>query len=682
MNRNIAVIPYCFSIVISAPLLAEDENPKELEAMVVTAQPEAKQSSIVRPAADLRGDKLRIQAGNTLGDTLGREPGITSSSFGPGVGLPVIRGQTGPRVRILQDAVGNLDVSSLSPDHANSIEPTLAERIEVLRGPATLLYGSGAIGGVVNVTDNRIPRQVPENLLTGALEQRYSSVSNEPVSVLKFDGGRGLFAWHADGFYRDRDQVAIRGFAIDRSAEALLGNVTASRRKGFIPNSDARAKGGSVGFSAVDDWGFAGVSVNRLENDYGIPPTGNGEENVRIDLEQTRYDFKSELYDPVDSVEILRLRLGYNDYRHVEVEDGAAGTLFRNRGAEGRVELVHRPLGPVHGIVGAQVQDTEFSALGEEAVVPRSAIQSYGFFALENYDREDWAYQVGLRLENATVAPEQRKSRSFTPVSASAAASWKVDETHSFSLAVTRSQRVPQVQELFSNGVHAATRSFERGDETLTEETSYNLDLGYQLAADGFTATVDLFHNWIAHYIFQRRTGEWFDEAAESFVASCPAGVSCLPVLQSRQQDATFKGFEATLGIPLLRTAAYGELRLTLFGDYTRGTLDGSGDVPRMPPLRYGVQLDYGHDRFAANVRLSRGEDQDKPGAHETATPGYLLLNIGVQYSLSALKKDDLLLFLKGNNLLDDPIRNSTSYLRNFAPEPGRGVELGLKASF
>lgn len=669
MSRGFAIAVFSAGTLT---MVAQAEEPSTtLETVVVSAPLSQKVSETARPVTVLSDEDLRMKAGHSIGETLKQELGITSQSFGPGVGSPVIRGQAGPRVRVMQNGIGNNDVSSLSPDHANSVEPILAERVEVLRGPSTLLYGSGAIGGVVNVIDNRIPGLVPEKLINFAGEQRYDSVSDETTSVMKLDGGKGNIALHLDGFYRERGNVHIGGEAIDeRAARAtdpsLAGVDPIQNSRGVINNTQAHSVGGTAGVSFVGEAGFVGASINRLENNYGIPPDGAGGDPVRIDLKQTKYDFKGELNQPFAFAEALRLKFGYTDYQHVELEGGVPGTTWTNQSYESRLELAHKPLGPLRGVWGFQSINSDFAAFGEEAVVPQSKIDTYGLFAVESFDLGSVTYELGARVEHQSISPQGGKTRGDLPVSGSASALWKIDDRNQLSLAVTQSQRAPQVQELYSNGVHAATRSFEVGDPNLKKEISYNLDLGYRFREEWVKAEFNLFHNWISDYIYQQRTGA-LEEG--------------LPVLQSRQADAIFKGFESKLVFPLMENH-YGLVDLTLFGDYTRGEFVRGGDVPRMPPLRYGFQLDYAQADWSANLRLTRGEAQTNPDQNESTTAAYLLLGVGAQYQVKAFQQASLTLFAKGNNLLNENIRNSTSYLRNFAPEPGRGAEVGIRISY
>jgi iron complex outermembrane receptor protein len=662
------------------PVCAEEPQSKMLDEVVVTAPSPEENNDGLLPMTVLSEEALRMKTGHSIGETLKDELGISNQSFGPGVGTPVIRGQAGPRVRVLSNGIGSNDVSAFSPDHATSVEPLLAERIEVLRGPAALLYGSGAIGGIVNVIDNRIPDKMPDKPLGGALEQRFDSTSDETGTAMKVDGGEGPFAFHLDGFYRHRDDLSIGGSAIDKAKASITDPSLeiVDNPKGHLNNTGAEAISGSAGVSWVGEPGFAGASINHLENNYGIAPDGTGEESTRIDLRQDKYDFKGEWYDPFRFAKSLRARLGYTDYQHTEIANGEPGAFFANRTYESRLEMDHQDVGPVHGTVGFQAQSSDFTAIEKltgAPIVPHSLIDSYSIFALESFDAGPLTYQFGLRIDQTDIQPDGMKNLDYTPVSASVSAAWKIDKRNTLNLAVTRSSRAPQVQELLANGFHDATRSFERGNVDLHEETSYNLDLGYRFKSDWLRAEFDLFHNWAGDYIYQQRSGEFVDEEGN------PCSIDCSPVLVSAQQDAIFKGYEAKLIFPVMEND-YGLLDLTLFSDYTRGEFVSGSDVPRMPPLRYGLQLDYLQDKLSSYLRFTRVDDQPHAGDFETSTAGYFLLNIGVNYSLKAYKDAELMLFAKGNNLLDQNIRNSTSYLRNFAPEAGRGAEIGFRLSY
>ena len=657
---------------------ATEDAPHQLAEITVFSEPLQRTiGSLARPVTVLKDTELRQQIGPTIGATLEREPGINNQSFGPGVGQPVIRGLAGPRVRVMSNGIGNNDVSNISPDHANSIEPSQAERIEILRGPSTLLYGSGAIGGVVNVIDNRVPDKRPGRLIGGALNQIYNSALDETSTSLKLGGGESDVAYHLDGFYRNSGNAIIGGPAIDESAAreydpALAEAPYLRNTYGYIANSNARAKGGTAGMSWVGDPGYAGAAVNYLENHYGVPPIGIPDEpNVRIGLWQTKYDFRGGIDKPFEFAERLNVKFGYTDYKHIEYEGSEAGTTWTSDTYEGRIELQHEPLGPFKGQWGFQSVNGDIRAVGEEAILPKSSIANYGVFAVETLETDPLIYDFGLRIEPQSVTPEAASgygSRSFLPISSSVSALWKANPANNVSLAFTESQRGPQAQELYVNGVHSATRSFEVGDPNLNIESSFNLELGYTFKQDWIQTQLNFFNNWVNDFIYEQYTGQ---------------NVENLLLVQITQGNAIFQGYEANLMFPLMENR-YGLLDLTLFSDYTRGKLvdSGNGNVPRMPPLRFGGQLDYAKDKWSTYFRVTRGEAQNDASENETTTPGWVLMNVGVQYEAKSFADSKLLFFLKGNNLLDQNIRNSTSYLKNFAPEPGRGVQVGFQISY
>jgi iron complex outermembrane receptor protein len=594
-------IYFCLLAAEIAPTAYGDEqNIVELDEVVVTAPLQDKASESAVPVTVLSDEELRLKVGHSIGETLKNELGITSQSFGPGVGTPVIRGQSGPQVRVLNNGIGSNDASAISPGHATSVEPLLVDRIEVLRGPATLLYGSGAIGGVVNGIDNRIPGKLPDKLLGGALEQRFDSVSDETSTVMKIEGGKSNLTYHLDGFYRDRNNLDIGGSAIDINAAQATDPTldVIQNTKGYIDNTSAHAISGSAGISLVGDPGFAGVSINRLENNYGIAPDGTGGEITRIDLKQSKYDFKSELKNPFRYAESRRMKLGYTDYQHTEIANGMPGVFFTNKTYESRLELTHNPLGIFRGMVGFQAIASDFAAIDKstsEVIVPQTQTNSYGVFAVESFNIGALTNQLGVRVEDTTLNPQGLSSLSYVPVSASDSSLWKLNDSNRLNLAITRSQRAPQVQELLANGFHDATRSFERGNINLREETSYNLDLGYKFKSDWVRAQLDLFHNWAGDYIYQQRNGEFIDGAPVAEARQAEA----------RQADATFMGYESKLIFPLLQNRL-GLVELTLFSDFTRGQFVNGGDVPRMPPLRFGFQLDHSKGEWNTNLRLTR----------------------------------------------------------------------------
>ncbi|MEW5248690.1 TonB-dependent receptor [Microbulbifer sp. 2201CG32-9] len=675
-----------------------------LEEVNVTVSPLDKPAdAVAAPVSVLSGDKLRDRASATLGDTLNSELGVHNASFGGGVGLPVIRGQSANRVKILSDNLDVADASNTSSDHAVGIEPLLAERIEILRGPAALRYGSGAIGGVVNVIDGRIPTRLPEKT-SGALELRHNSGNDQDAGVFRLDGGAGQLAWYLDGVYRENGDTRIPGLAIvehdeehhDDGDHAGEEHEEEFNTDGFVGNTNGRAQSASGGLSWITDSGFVGLSINRLENNYGIPQGAHeheheeehagetpeeheaheeeGPESVRIDLAQTRYDLKSEHRFDSDYWDKLSVRVGYNDYEHVELENGEPGTRFTNKAWESRIEVTHDDGGEWRGAYGLQLTDKDFAAVGEEAFIQPSNTTSAGAFAMKERSWDNWHLDLGGRLERVEVNPDLGSDRNFNLLGASAALQYFLAEHQHISLGLTSAERAPVAEELFADGAHLAEARYIVGNSELDAENSVNLELGYhhhnEEAAGWHAARVEvnLFYNRVSDYIYALNTG-LEDEESE------------LPVYAYTNRDATFYGAEASVRLPLRES-----LYLTLFGDSVRAQFADSvagqsDDVPRMPPLRTGIALGGDYQQLSWEWRTTYAFKQDHPGAFEEPTDGYTRMDLTANYNLQ-LGDTNAVLFASARNLLDEEIRNSTSLLRDFAPEQGRSIEAGMRFRF
>ncbi len=638
--------------VVSGAALAHQAT-VELTPLTVTAAHERGAGSTV-----LEKEVFQRSLRRTLGEMLEQLPGFANQSFGPGVGLPVIRGQSGPRVRVLQNSLGVNDLSQISPDHAIGSEPLFAEQIEVLHGPAALRYGSGIVGGLVNVHDGRIPEEPPARPAIGIGEYQYDSTADEHAGAARLSGGLGHVVLRADGVRRARGDL-----------------VTGS---GSLAGTAGDDRSGSLGLSWVDDWGFVGASLQRLEKNYGVPSLAEaGHESageihepgkIRIDLRQTRHDLRAGFKSPWAWAEELRLGYSHTDYRHLELEGGARGTLWTQNSHESRLELSHIPLGPARGSFGFQSRHGTLQAQGEEAIVPRTDTENYAAFIAEHLDFWPWEIDLGARIEHLQTHAQSFNTRRDLPVSGAASLTWNIADFHRLTLAFTSTQRPPAAQELYSFGVHRASQAFEIGNPKLNLEHSHQLELGYRFEHSALTAEVNFFHYWVNDYIFFQNTAQRDEESG-------------LPILVAAQQNAIFKGFEAQLHLPLL-TTAYGDLDWILFGDYTRGSFQNGGDVPRMPPWRYGFEFKFHREQGQIFLRLTRAEPQDHPGQNEAPTPGYLLLNVGGEYRIPAGDRFQLVLFARATNLLDQTVRNSTSFLRTVAPEPGRGAQVGIRIGF
>ena len=665
---------------------------EEVQVEATVEKPNA--LDVGQPKLVLKGDTLSQKITDTLGATLEQEQGLNNASFGPGVGQPVVRGQMGPRVQVLQDGLNILDASQFSGDHANAIEPLLAEELEILKGPASLLYGGTAIGGAVNVIDRRVPASIPKSGLEGAFSTRYNSVSDETASALKLDAGGDHLALHLDGFYRQNGNLSIPGFAINDAAYQQMsgGALPQANTRGYLANTAGNAIGGTAGFSWVDDWGYSGASYNNRNDYYGIPPDGTaGAPRVNIAQNTSRATSKTEWIKPGNLFEKASLRFAWNDYTHYELLDQAVQATYTNKGYDSRFELEQLPWGSLTGKMGFQTQNNDFNVVaapgtlpaGAPSLAPLTTIQDYALFAVERFDHEVFATEAGVRIETNLLTPQNGAypSRSFLPISASLSELWHVDKHNDLRLTLTHSQRAPQVQELYFKGFHDATNSIELGSNQLGMETSYNMDLGYVLDTEYGKLDVSLFQNWFNNYIYLFDTGRLADPDLYPYNQCPPGANNCVPVYQYAQQNAVFRGYEVNYRLPLYSDPVQGKLALDLFSDYTRGQFTAGGNVPRMPPLRYGFQLNYDLDRWAFNSRLTRANAQNYAGANQTDTPGYILWNVSTQYHLE-VKGYDVLLFARGNNLLDQTIRSSVSYLRVFAPQAGRGGEIGVQISF
>ena len=656
-----------------------------VEEIIVTSTLHRSRADTALPVNILAGEELREKVAATLGETLQDQVGISIASFGPGVGAVVIRGQGGNRVQILQGGVGNIDASSISADHANSLEPALAERIEVLRGPATLLYGNGAIGGVVNVIDNRIPTRLPE-AFGGFIETRNNSASDQQVSVFKLEAASGQFAWHLDGVYRESNDLEVSGYAINPNTVNInnpgeLESLLASRGK--ITNSNTRSQAGSLGGSWVLDEGYFGISFNRLENEYGIPPSVHAPEaetsDIRIVMEQDRVDLEWSL--PLNGVfREVHGRVSKVDYQHAEVEsNGETGTLFEQDGVEGRFTF-HLDLNDNHeGVFGLHFSQRNFSALGEEAFIPPTDIDSLALFTVHSLDVNNTTLEFGLRAEQQSLKQiDGSCDDSITSFSGSASSIWRFREDTNLLLSFAYSQRSATVEELYSNIdtscnalatdkliQHGATQRFEIGNPDTERETSNNVEIGLRKHLGNVTGELNIFYNEISDYLFLFDTGVFRDGVEISRYA---------------QEDAVFQGVEVQLGFPIFRSGDHLS-ELSFFGDYVSAEFEESGNVPRIPPLRFGVELSHSHLNWQAKLRLTQAQDQTSTASNESKTKGHTLLNFYLDYHM-AFGARTVLLFLKGSNLLDEPIRWHASLLKDVAPAPGRAFELGLRFEF
>jgi len=543
-----------------------------------------------------------------------------------------------------------------------------ASRIEILRGPSTLLYGSGVSGGVVNVINDRIPDRlfkVPQ----ANFEGRFNSALEERNGALNASGSLGKISWNIEGAKRKTNDVHIPGLANVNDPDGVIG---------FVRNSAIDTSNLSVGSSYVGERGFLGMSISRLENFYGIP----GPEGAKIDMSQTRYALASDVDNPLKGFQQLKARFNYNDYQHNELEkSGAMGSQFRNNELEGRAELVHAPLAKWQGVMGVQLQNRNFSARGEEAFVPSSLSQSVGLFMLEKRDWQRWRFEMGGRFEHTAHNPRAMllQTRDFNLYSISAGSTWKFMEGYQFDFTATRGQRAPNTVALYANGKHVATNTFEQGDQTLRKETSNNFDIALQKTTGTITGKINLFYNYINDYIFQQSRDGNGDGLADRINDEGVLDINGAFLVQDfAQTRAKFYGLEAEAIVALLPDT----LNLRLFTDTVYGRLKDNGNIPRLSPQRFGFDLDFKKNAWLANFNLTRVTRQDRVATLETETTGYTLMNAEMGYHMKLAKSVNYTLFLQGRNLLDSDMRVHTSFLKDNAPLPGRAIVGGIRGAF
>lgn len=676
MNRYPLVGSAVLAVLATANAGADPQQHRELEEIVVTATPIAQDRlSTAQPISVLAGDALLVARAPTIGETVSGEPGVRSTFYGPAASRPVIRGLGGDRVQTLTDGLANLDASGLSEDHAVAIDPALADQIEVIRGPATLLYGSGAAGGLVNVVTNRLHDTVPEGV-DGLLEVRGDTALGERAVAGRIDAGAGRFALHLDGVWRETDDYEIPGFAQSPQLrdELVAAGEEPDEMRGRIDNSASSTKSGGTGVSYIGDRWMLGLAWNRHETGYGIP-AGHGnrheeeeheeeEGDLTIDLKQDRFDLAARFDLDAFGGSVLRLRGAANDYRHAELEpDGGIGTRFGIEGRELRAALEHGRREGLHGTVGVQWQGIDLLAEGEEAFIPNSNTRTVGVFAFQKRDLQAVSLEYGLRWDRQEIEAREFPGYDDTSINASFGVLWQLTDGLALVGQAVRSERHPSATELYADGPHAATRQFEIGDASLRTERAVTADLGLRASAGTVSGEIRAFASRYDGYIFLSPTGEQLDE---------------LPVFEFLQRDARFYGVEAELELPLGTDSGFA---LTLSGDYVRGRLDSGGDLPRIPPLRLGARLGWAGGPLNASLSAQHHFGQDRISSSELPTDSYTLVDAELAWRPGRDRRGAVL-FLRGRNLLDEDARMHSSPLKDDLPLPGRSLAAGLRLAF
>lgn len=680
--------PLC---ILSGTVLAADEHQHTDDEIVVTGSPigHPEHESIIA-ASVLTADEIAERNAASIGELLRRQPGVSSTFFGPAASRPIIRGLGGDRVRVLDSGIGSIDASSVSDDHAVAVDPAQAERIEIVRGPASLYYGSSAAGGVVNVFDGRIPGNVPDGGIDGALRIGGASVDDSIEAAGGFDLligkiGAASLIFHGDGAFRRTEDYSIPGFAeSDRlmAAEALEGGDEEEGEEeafGVVENSDLETKTGAIGTSLVFEDGFLGVSVKRTRSNYGVPGAhhhGEGEEGeeegeeeeVRIDLEQDRIDLMGELNRDFLIFQTAKIRFGYADYRHQELEGTEVGTLFANEGYEGRLELIEKNFGNFRGASGIQFRHRDFVALGEEAFTPPNVTDQFGVFTVREYETDKWHFQLAGRYEHTAVeAPGISLARDFDTISVSGGAGFEPNAIMFVGVNAFRTERAPAPEELFSDGPHLATNAFEIGNPDLGTETALGVEASVHFDWSGVSATIN-----------------GFNTNYDDFVSLLPTGgeEDGLPVFLFEARDAVFRGFEAELEADLFTAGSFDVSGRTQV-DFVRARFrDGAGDVPRIPPLRSIIGVEADSDKLKLSAELEIAASQDRISEFELPTDGFEVVNLGVVFRPMGASNGGPELHFRADNVTDEDARQHTSFLKDVAPLPGRNFSIALRGTF
>ena len=673
------------------------------------------------PVSVLSGETLRRQQAATLGDTLEKLPGVQSNFHGNVASTPIIRGLSGPRVLITQNGLDVSDVSRVGPDHAVASEASTAKQIEVLRGPATLFFGSGAIGGVVNVVDQRVPTSTETR---GEFVLETQTVNDQKLGTFNVTTGVDNIAFYADGFYRDSNDYET----------PVAPDIDDPDGAHVVENSNEESNGFTLGTSYLFDQGYVGVAVERFEREYGVPGHSHGgDTSVFADLEQTKYQLLGEYNFTNDFLQSVHFRAGYTDYEHAEVEGGLVGTTFSNETEELRVELLHKPMAGWRGGISLHYKGSDVFAQGEEAFTPPSEMEMFAVALMEERHFGDFLVQLGARAESVTLdassvllpeldahehddehdhdehAHDEHEhegsefvrqfavDQEFTPISLSAGVVYTINESYNVGVSLSRSERAPSASELLSFGPHIGTRTYEigalfdlseEGEFVLSQtaidlETANNIDLTFRKTQGDVGFVFNAFYNQVDNYYFQEETGLFAESGHDHDHGEEGHGEEGhdehsdeLPVYLFGSADAILHGFELQVA-----WQTTDNLKLDFFADYVKARLKDGGALPRTSPMRVGSHVAYTLDNIRADLDITYFAKQDDISTFETETDGYTLVDASITYDIP-LGDIDLSVYLSGENLTDEEARVHTSFLKDIAPRPGRNFAFGVRGYF
>ncbi|MBW0145648.1 TonB-dependent receptor [Sphingomicrobium clamense] len=682
--------------------------PPEREEIVITGH-YIEGLDLLAGTSAIEGAELQREMSTQIGETLVKLPGVSATSFSPGASRPVLRGYQGTRIRVLNDGLGSIDVSNTSADHAVTIDPLTAERIEVLRGPAVLLFGSEAIGGAVNVIDHRIPRSRPDGGIHLDYIGRYSS-ADEGVGV---GGALDLalgddFVFHIDGSHSTSDDLEVGGYVVSEPLRAELFELyeealdegeleeaeealEAANLRDVLPNSKTRQSSAGAGFSYLGDRFEFGASASLFDTRYGVPGRPGaehhhgeeeedhgdedhdedehgeeeGEAPVSIDMLQKRLDFRGRVYldgflDRIDA------RFAYADYEHTEFEGAEVGTVFLSDGLEGRIEFHQADRDGWGGVSGAQYYERDLEAIGAEAFVPPHKTSQWGLFTRQEYEPGAFGVEGAIRVEGTEVTSDPLNfSRDFTALSGAVGAHYKVTPDFRIGANMSRTSRAPSGEELLSDGPHIATQAFEIGDPTLENEKAWGGELYARYEGPRAAASLTLWCNKFDGFIYNFDTGVEEDE---------------LPVFLYDQQDADWWGIEFEAGATLVERDGFA-LKADAVVDYVRATLDDSNPVPRIPPFSVNGGLGAEVGDFNLRIEAEYAAEQDRVAEFENPTDDHLLVGASIGWRFRGRDNESLIL-LSADNIFDVDARRHASYTKDFVPLAGRNIKLSTRFSF
>lgn len=661
--------------------------------IIVTAIIPRRQGDILSGTSVVTGEELTRNMRSTIGETLARQPGVSATSFGPNASRPILRGFQGERVRILTDGIGSFDVSNTSVDHAVAINPLTADRIEVLRGPAALLYGSSAIGGVVNVIDSRIPRRVPDEPVHIDAITTYGSAANERTGSGEVEVPLGdKLVFHFDGSYSKSGDLDTGNYILTpalRAQAAASGDpdiASLATLRGKLPNSAAETWEVSGGAALITDGGNLGFSVTHSDNLYGVPvryavEPGGEAEKVRLQMKQDRADMRAEVPVNGSFLESIRFRAGFADYQHQEIEDtGEVGTTFYNQSMESRLELIQANRGGWDGAIGGQFFTRKFHVEGEEKFLPRNETTQLGLFTLQSIDLGKTRVEVGGRYEHTDVSADADATlfnpaydRRFDTISGSIGASREIVPGWRAGLNLSRTERAPSAEELFARGNHAGTQAFELGNPDFSKEKSWGVEATLRGQGPGYTLALSAYHNWFDGYIYDA-------QVADDACMAVNGGEDLeFPCFQYNQAKARYLGFEAEATVKLAQVGGYA-INLDGIADYVRATVTDSGPAPRIPPMRLLGGLEAQGERLSLRGEVEHSFAQDRIAATETETGGFTLVNASLAWK--PIKGNDrTTIMLSANNIFDVEARRHASFLKDYAPLAGRDIRITARLS-